>query len=145
MNTTYSAKPCEVARNWYVVDATGQHVGRLASRIAQILRGTHKPQFTPHVDTGDFVVVVNATQVEFTGRKLDTKFYHHYTGYPGGIRSISARMAREHDPELVLREAVAGMLPKNRLARQLIKKLKVYGGADHPHAAQAPQTLPDTF
>lgn len=145
MNTTYSAKPLEVARNWYVVDATGQNVGRLASRIATILRGKHKPQFTPHVDAGDFVVVVNASAIELTGRKLDTKFYHHYTGYPGGLKSVSARSLRVTDPERILREAVEGMLPKNRLARQLIKKLKVYGGAEHPHKAQAPLTLPDTF
>ncbi len=145
MNTTYSAKPGEITRDWYVVDAQGQNVGRLATRIATILRGKHKPQFTPHVDTGDFVVVINAGAVELTGRKMDTKFYHHYTGYPGGLKSISARQLRNTDPERIMREAVEGMLPKNRLARQLIKKLKVYPGAEHPHTAQAPKNLPDTF
>ncbi|MBA2320015.1 MAG: 50S ribosomal protein L13 [Deltaproteobacteria bacterium] len=144
MNTTYSAKTGEVARNWYVVDATGQTVGRLASRIATVLRGAHKPQFTPHIDTGDFVVVINAEKVELTGRKLDQKFYYHYTGYPGGLKGISARALRDTDPERMLRQAVEGMLPKNRLARQLITKLKVYAGAEHPHRAQVPQTLPDT-
>ncbi len=145
MNKTYSAKPGEVARNWYVVDATGLPVGRLASRIANVLRGCHKPQFTSHVDTGDFVVVINADKVEFTGRKLDQKFYHHYTGYPGGLRSISARALRQTDPERLLRQAVEGMLPKNRLSRQLITKLKVYAGTEHPHRAQSPQTLPESI
>jgi large subunit ribosomal protein L13 len=144
MNTTYSAKPGEVARSWYVVDATGQTVGRLATRIANVLRGVHKPQFTPHVDTGDFVVVVNADKIELTGRKLDQKFYFHYTGYPGGLKGISARALRATDPERMLRQAVEGMLPKNRLSRQLITKLKVYAGAEHPHRAQTPQNLPDT-
>jgi large subunit ribosomal protein L13 len=145
MNTTYSAKPGEVARNWYVVDATGVPVGRLASRIANVLRGSHKPQFTPHVDTGDFVVVINADKLALTGRKLDQKFYFHYTGYPGGLKGISARALRDTDPERMLRQAVEGMLPKNRLSRQLIGKLKVYAGAEHPHKAQTPQTLPENL
>jgi large subunit ribosomal protein L13 len=145
MNATYSAKPGEVARNWFVVDAKGLTVGRLATRIARVLRGKHKPQFTPHVDTGDFVIVVNAGEVELTGRKMETTFYHHYTGYPGGLKSASFRTVRANDPERILREAVEGMLPKNRLSRQLIKKLHVYGGAEHPHRGQAPQPLPDTL
>ena len=139
--STYSAKPGEIDRKWYVVDASEHNLGRLAARIAVILRGKHKPQFTPHVDGGDFVVVINASDVNLTGQKLDQKFYHHYTGHPGGLKSKVARVVRAEDPERMIRQAVAGMLPKNRLSRRLIKKLKVYGGADHPHAAQAPAPL----
>jgi large subunit ribosomal protein L13 len=139
---TWTAKPGEVERKWYVVDATDQTLGRLASRIAMVLRGKNKATFTPHVDTGDFVVVVNASKVALTGRKLDQKKYQHYSGYPGGLKTATARDVRVDDPERMFREAVKGMLPKNRLARQLIKKLRVYGGAEHPHAAQNPQTLP---
>lgn len=139
---TYSAKPGEVDRHWFVVDATNTELGRLATRIATILRGKHKPQFTPHVDTGDFVIVTNASRVLLTGRKLDTKHYYHYTGYKGGLKSVVARTVRAEDPERMIREAVKGMLPKNRLSRQLIKKLKVYGGGEHPHQAQAPNPLP---
>lgn len=138
---TYSAKPGEVDRRWYVVDASEHNLGRLATRIAEVLRGKHKPEFTPHVDTGDFVVVVNASQIGLTGRKATTKHYHAYSGYPGGLTSIPASTVREDDPERMLRQAVKGMLPKNRLSRQLIKKLKVYGGSEHPHAAQQPQPL----
>ena len=125
---TYSAKPGEIDRDWFVVDASDFELGRLATRIAHVLRGCHKPTFTPHVDTGDFVVVVNASQVKLTGRKLDQKHYHRYSGYPGGLKSIGARKVREEDPERMIRQAVKGMLPKNRLSRQIIKKLKVYGG-----------------
>lgn len=139
---TYSAKPGEVAQSWFVVDASRETLGRLASRIATVLRGKHKAQFTPHVDVGDFVVVVNASQVNLTGEKLDRKFYHRYSGYPGGLRSADARTVRADDPERMIREAVKGMLPKNRLAREQIKKLKVYGGSEHPHAAQNPQPFP---
>jgi len=139
---TYSAKPGEIARDWYVVDAAGIPLGRLATRIATVLRGKHKPQFTPHVDAGDFVIVINAGQVELTGTKLDAKKYYAYSGYPGGLKSITARELRTKDPERMLRDAVKGMLPKNRLASQLITKLKVYAGADHPHAAQKPAQLP---
>jgi len=140
--STESAKTSEVDRSWFVVDASDYNLGRLASKIATVLRGKHKASFTPHVDTGDFVVVVNASKVNLTGRKLDQKGYHHYTGYPGGLKDRTARQVREDDPERMIREAVKGMLPKNRLARVVIKKLKVYGGADHPHAGQAPQPLP---
>jgi large subunit ribosomal protein L13 len=140
--STFIAKPGEGERSWFVVDASEHNLGRLASRIATVLRGKHKVTFTSHVDTGDFVIVVNASKVNLTGRKLDQKGYHHYTGYPGGLKSRSARDIRAEDPERMIREAVKGMLPKNRLARQLIKKLRVYGGGDHPHAGQAPQPLP---
>jgi large subunit ribosomal protein L13 len=139
---TYSAKPGEIEREWFVVDASEHTLGRLASQIATILRGKHKPTFTPHVDTGDFVIVTNASQVRLTGRKLDQKLYHRHSGYPGGLRSIDARTVREDDPERMIQQAVKGMLPKNRLSRQLIKKLKVYAGSEHPHAAQQPKPLP---
>ncbi len=142
---TYSAKPGEVERSWYVVDASEHELGRLATRIATILRGKHKPQFTPHVDTGDFVIVVNASQVRLTGRKLVQKQYHSYSGYPGGLSSRDAQSVRQDDPEHMIVHAVKGMLPKNRLSRQLLKKLKVYGGAEHPHSAQAPQPMPNVL
>ena len=142
---TYSAKPGEVEASWYVVDAEGQTLGRLATRIATVLRGKHKPTFTPHVDTGDFVIVVNASKVELSGTKIDTKKYHRYSGYMGGLKSIVARTVRSEDPERMIQQAVKGMLPKNRLARQVIKKLKVYGGADHPHDAQQPQPFPSVL
>lgn len=140
---TYSAKPGEVAQSWFVVDADGETLGRLATRIATVLRGKHKPAYTPHVDTGDFVVVVNATQVHLSGEKLDRKNYYRYSGHPGGLKTTVARTVRSEDPERMIREAVKGMLPKNRLAREMIKKLKVYGGAEHPHAAQNPQPFPN--
>jgi len=139
---TYSAKPGEVDRQWYVVDASDYELGRLATRIATLLRGKHKPQFTPHVDTGDFVIVTNATQVRLSGKKLDRKHYYRYSGHPGGMKSADARTVRETDSERMIRQAVKGMLPKNLLSRQLIKKLKVYGGAEHPHAGQKPQPFP---
>jgi len=144
MNTslkTYSAKPGEVERNWYVVDAEDMVLGRLATRIASVLRGKHKAQFTPHVDAGDFVIVVNADKVKLTGNKLDDKNYYWHTGYPGGIKSRTAREMLAKKPEEVFRRAVWGMLPKNRLGRKLITKLKVYPGSEHPHAAQKPQPL----
>lgn len=143
--STYVAKPAEVERSWFVVDASEFELGRLATRIATVLRGKHKPTFTPHVDTGDFVVVINADKVKLTGRKLDTKHYHRYSGYPGGLRSVNARTVLAEDPERVIQQAVKGMLPKNRLSRQVITKLKVYGGGDHPHAAQKPQPFPNVL
>jgi large subunit ribosomal protein L13 len=139
---TYSAKPGEVSREWYVVDAAGMTLGRLATRVATVLRGKHKVEYTPHVDTGDFVVIVNANLINLTGRKVDQKFYHRYSGYPGGLTSVPARQVRAEDPDRMVRQAVKGMLPKNRLSRQIIKKLKVYGGPDHPHTAQDPKPLP---
>ena len=138
---TYTAKPGEIQRNWYVVDAAGKTLGRLATQIADTLRGKTKPQYTPHVDTGDFVVVVNAEKIAVTGNKLDQKRYYRHSGYPGGIRSRTLREQLERRPEEVLRIAVRGMLPKNRLARRQLLKLKIYAGAEHPHEAQAPKQL----
>jgi len=128
-------------RRWYVIDAEGKVLGRLATRIASVLRGKHKPTFTPHEDVGDFVVVVNAAGVRLTGQKLEDKVYRRHSGYPGGIRSITAARELQQHPERVLRQAVEGMLPKNRLGRQLATKLKIYTGQQHPHAAQQPQPL----
>src|SRR3954468_17450678 len=138
---TYTAKPGEIARNWYVVDADGQTLGRLATRIADTLRGKGKPRYTPHVDTGDFVVVVNADKIHVTGNKLDQKRYYRHSGYPGGIRSRTLREQLDRRPTEVLRVAVKGMLPRNLLARQQLTKLKIYAGPEHPHAAQAPTPL----
>jgi large subunit ribosomal protein L13 len=138
---TYNAKPGEVERRWYVVDADGQTLGRLATRIADTLRGKDKAQYTPHVDTGDFVVVVNAEKVLVTGNKLDQKRYYRHSGYPGGLRSRTLREQLERRPTEVIRKAVKGMLPRNRLARRQLAKLKVYAGPEHPHDAQAPQPL----
>ena len=138
---TYNAKPGEVARDWYVVDATGLTLGRLATQIADTLRGKRKPQYTPHVDTGDFVVVVNAEKIHVTGSKLDQKRYYRHSGYPGGLRSRTLREQLERRPTEVIRKAVKGMLPKNRLARQQLTKLKVYAGPDKPHASQKPRPL----
>ena len=138
---TFTAKQAEIERGWYVVDARGQTLGRLASKIAPILKGKHKTIYTPHLDCGDFVIVVNAEKVRVTGRKLDQKFYHRYSGYPGGLTSISLRDQLEKHPERVLQAAVRGMLPKNKLGRQMIKKLKIYAGNEHPHQAQQPTPL----
>jgi large subunit ribosomal protein L13 len=140
MKTTF-AKKDDIERKWYVVDAKGQILGRMASRIAAYLRGKHKAVFTPNVDTGDFIIVVNADQVSFTGNKLNDKMYQHHSGYIGGLKekSLKDRMAKE--PEKVIRDAVWGMLPKNRLGRAQIKKLKVYRGSEHGHAAQKPELL----
>jgi large subunit ribosomal protein L13 len=138
---TYNAKPGEVERRWYVVDADGQTLGRLATQIADTLRGKDKAQYTPHVDTGDFVVVVNAEKVAVTGNKLDQKRYYRHSGYPGGLRSRTLREQLERRPTEVIRKAVKGMLPKNRLAAKQLNKLKIYAGPEHPHEAQAPQPL----
>ena len=138
---TFSAKPAEVRRDWFVVDATGKTLGRLSTEIAHRLRGKHKPEYTPHVDTGDWVVVINAEKVALTGRKWDQKLYHRHSGYIGGLTSISAKNLKEKRPEDLVRFAVKGMLPKNRLGRKLFKKLKVYAGNAHPHEAQQPETL----
>ena len=138
---TYIAKPNDVQREWYVVDATGVTLGRLATQIASILRGKTKPQYTPHEDVGDFVVVINAEKVRVTGRKLDQKMYYRHTGYPGGIRSITLRNQLEKHPERVIEHAVKGMLPRGPLGRRQFKKLKVYAGAEHPHLAQMPKPL----
>ena len=139
--TTVSAKPAEVRREWYLVDATEKTLGRLASEIAHRLRGKHKPEFTPHVDTGDYIVVINAEKVRVTGNKAKGKIYHSHTGYPGGLKSISFEKLIEKAPERVIQNAVKGMLPKGPLGRAMFKKLKIYAGEEHPHAAQQPQEL----
>jgi large subunit ribosomal protein L13 len=139
---TYSAKPGEVDRNWWVVDAEGKNLGRLASEIADVLRGKKKPQYTPHVDTGDFVVVVNADKIAVTGKKMTDKLYHRHSGYPGGLTTESLGHLLSRRPTEVLRKAVKGMLPKNRIAAQQLTKLKIYAGPKHPHAAQRPEELP---
>ncbi|HEY8485892.1 MAG TPA: 50S ribosomal protein L13 [Limnochordales bacterium] len=141
-NRTPLVRPGELPRRWYVVDASGQVLGRLASRIASVLRGKHRPEFTPHVDCGDFVVVVNAEKVRLTGRKLDQKVYRRHTLYPGGLKEETARQLLQRHPDRLIRHAVWGMLPHNRLGRRIIRKLKVYAGPNHPHEAQKPQPLP---
>jgi large subunit ribosomal protein L13 len=138
---TFTGKTADIEREWFVVDAEGHTLGRLASTIAPILRGKHKPTYTPHLDCGDFVIIVNAEKVRVTGRKLDQKLYHRHSGYPGGLTSISLRDQLDRHPERVLQAAVKGMLPKNKLGRRMIKKLKVYAGASHPHQAQQPRSL----
>jgi large subunit ribosomal protein L13 len=141
VNKTYSPKPAEIERKWHVVDATDLPLGRLASEVAQILRGKHKPIFSPHLDCGDFVVVVNAEKVAVTSGKSKTKIYYRHSGYPGGIRAETFESLRDRRPEAIVERAVRGMLPKNRLGRKVIRKLKVYAGPDHPHEAQKPQPL----
>jgi len=138
---TFVAKESEVDKRWYLVDAKGKVLGRLATQIAMRLRGKHKPIFTPHADTGDFIVVVNADKVVLTGSKLDNKCYYRYSGYIGGLKKRSAKKLLETKPEEILRHAVRGMLPKNSLGRRQLKKLKIYAGPDHPHEAQKPQEL----
>ncbi len=138
---TYNAKKNEVERSWYIVDADNKVLGRVASKIATVLRGKHKPVFTRHVDTGDFVVVINAEKVHLTGNKLENKQYYRHSGYPGGLKVTNAKEMLEKKPENIIRYAVRGMLPKNRLGRQQFKKLKVYSGTDHPHKAQMPEEL----
>lgn len=138
---TYSAKPGEVAQNWLLVDANGQTLGRMATEISTRLRGKHKPEYTAHVDTGDFVVVINADKVKVTGRKATDKMYHSHSGFPGGIRSLSFAKLIQRSPEKVIQLAVKGMLPKTPLGRAMFKKLKVYAGTEHPHSAQQPQPL----
>ena len=136
---TYTAKPGEIQRDWYVVDAEGQTLGRLATRIADTLRGKGKPEYTPHVDTGDFVVVVNAEKIHVTGQKLDQKMVYRHSGYPGGLKTRTLREQLERRPTEVIRKAVKGMLPRNKLAAAQLTKLKVYAGPEHPHAPQAPK------
>lgn len=138
---TYSAKPHEVAQNWLLVDAQGQTLGRMATAIATRLRGKHKAEYTPHVDTGDFVVVINADKVRVTGNKTTDKMYHAHSGFPGGLKSISFEKLLERAPEKVVKLAVKGMLPRTPLGRAMFKKLKVYAGTEHPHSAQQPQTI----
>src|SRR5690606_12071589 len=143
MNRTYMAKPGSVQRKWYVIDAKGKTLGRLASQVAAVLRGKHKPQYTPHVDTGDFVIVVNADKVRLTGKKWDEKMYYFQRSHrPGGLRAFTARQLHQRDATRLVKLAVWGMLPHNRLGRKLFSKLKVYAGPDHPHAAQQPEEFP---
>lgn len=141
MKTTVSAKPESVKRDWFVVDATDKTLGRLATELARRLRGKHKPEYTPHVDTGDYLVIINAEKVRVTGNKAKGKIYYRHTGFPGGIKEMSFEKLIDHAPERVIQGAVKGMLPKGPLGRAMFAKLKVYVGAEHPHAAQQPQTL----
>jgi large subunit ribosomal protein L13 len=141
---TYSAKPREIEQSWYLVDAEGETLGRLATQIADVLRGKRKPAYTPHVDTGDFVVVVNAEKIHVTGNKLEQKIYYRHSGYPGGLRQRTLAEQLQRRPEEVIRKAVKGMLPKNRLAAAQLKKLKVYAGPEHPHEAQNPAPLKES-
>jgi len=138
---TFSAKPAEVRRDWYVVDATGKTLGRLSTEIARRLRGKHKPEYTPHVDTGDYIVVVNAKKIRVTGNKLKDKMYHHHTGYIGNLKSKNLETLLDEAPERVLQTAVKGMLPKGPLGRAMFRKLRVYAGPDHRHEAQQPKSL----
>lgn len=142
IHKTFVAKPADIEREWYVVDATDLTLGRLATQVASVLRGKHKPEYTPYEDVGDFVVVINADKVHVTGRKLDQKMYYHHTGYPGGIKSISLRKQLQKHPERVIEHAVKGMLPRGPLGRRQFKKLKVYAGSEHPHQAQLPKPMP---
>jgi large subunit ribosomal protein L13 len=138
---TYVTKKENVQREWYVVDAAGQTLGRLAAQVARMLRGKHKPTYSPSIDTGDYVIVVNAEKIHVTGRKLDQKIYYRYTGYPGGLREVTLRNLLQKHPTRVIEHAVRGMLPKNRLGRRMFKQLKVYAGPEHPHEAQQPESL----
>lgn len=138
---SYMAKPNEVEKKWYIVDAEGKSLGRLSSEVAKILRGKHKPEYTPHVDSGDFVIVLNAEKVALTGKKLDQNFYTYHTGHPGGLKQISFRRMMQEKPEQLIYHAVKGMLPKTRLGRQMLKKLRVYTGTTHTHEAQQPEAL----
>ena len=141
LQRTYSPKPGDLTRNWHVVDAANARLGRLASQVAHVLRGKHKPTFAPHVDGGDYVIVINAELIAVTGRKEVDKMYYRHSGYPGGLSELSLGEMREKLPERIIHTAVKGMLPKNKLGRQMIRKLKVYAGPDHPHAAQNPVPL----
>ena len=138
---TFSAKPESVERDWYIVDATDKTLGRLATEIAVRLRGKHKPVYTPHVDTGDYIVVVNAEKVRVTGNKESHKMYYRHTEFPGGIKEINFAKLKDHKPEMALEKAVKGMMPRNPLGRAMLRKLKVYAGAEHPHTAQQPKEL----
>ena len=141
MKKTYVTKPEDIQRDWYVVDASGQTLGRLATEIARIVRGKHKPIYSPGLDVGDYVVVINADKIHVTGAKLDQKMYYRHSGYPGGLTEVPLRRMLETHPTRVIKYAVRGMLPKNRLGRRMIKKLKVYAGSEHPHDAQRPEPL----
>ncbi len=139
--TTYTAKPSDIKQDWYIVDASGKTLGRLATEIAKRLRGKHKPEYTPHMDTGDYIIVINAKEVKVTGNKVTDKIYHHYTGFPSGLESISFDKLIDKKPEMVIEKAVKGMLPKGPLGRDMYRKLKVYPSAEHKHSAQQPKAL----
>lgn len=141
MKKTYSAKKGDITRQWHIVDAEDAVLGRMASKVAHILKGKHKPIYTPSIDTGDHVVIINAKKVKLTGKKLENKIYWRHSGYTGGIKSKTAGDIMEKNPEKVIRHAIAGMLPKNTIGRKMIKKLKIYAGSDHPHTAQQPKPL----
>ncbi len=143
--TTYNAKPGELERHWYIVDADGETLGRLATRLADTLRGKRKPQYTPHVDTGDFVVVINCERIRVTGKKLTDKIYYRHSGYHGGLRERTLQQMLDDRPEEVIRLAVKGMLPRNKLGRAQLRKLKIYAGAQHPHEAQQPVQMPKSL
>lgn len=138
---TYVTKPSDIERRWWVVDAEGQTLGRLASKIAPYLSGKNKPTYTPNLDTGDFVIVINCDKIQVTGRRLDQKLYHRHSGYPGGIKSVPLREMLQKHPDRVIKIAVKGMLPSSALGRQMLKKLKIYAGSEHPHAAQKPEVM----
>jgi len=137
---TFQAKSQEVSRKWHILDAKGATLGRLATQAATLLRGKHKPTFTPHIDTGDHVIVVNAQEIRLTGKKMKKKMYHHQSGYPGGLKSVTAEQVMEKKPTEVVNKAIRGMLPKTPLGKQMARKLRVYAGAEHPHSAQSPGT-----
>ncbi len=139
--TTYTAKPSDIKRDWYIVDASGKTLGRLASELAKRLRGKHKPEYTPHMDTGDHIIVINAKEVKVTGNKFTDKTYNHYTGFQGGLKSITFDKLINKKPEMIIEKAVKGMLPKGPLGRDMYRKLKVYPGAEHKHSAQQPKVL----
>jgi large subunit ribosomal protein L13 len=138
---TYSPKPADVERKWYIVDAQDAVLGRLAVKVANVVRGKHKPMWAPHADVGDFVVIINADKVRMTGRKEDTKVYYHHSGYPGGLKATPFRRMQAKRPEFIISEAIRGMLPSNRLGRKVLKHVKIYASAEHPHAAQSPEKL----
>jgi large subunit ribosomal protein L13 len=138
---TISAREQDIQRDWYVIDAQGQTLGRLATQVATLLRGKHKPTYTPHVDCGDYVIIVNAEKIHVTGQKMTQKNYYRHSGYPGGIKQVTLRDQLQKFPDRVVEQAVRGMLPKNRLGRRMFKKLKVYAGSDHPHQAQQPKSI----
>jgi large subunit ribosomal protein L13 len=141
LQRTYTPKPKDIERDWWIVDAEGKTLGRLASQIATILKGKHKPIYTPHLDTGDFVIIVNAEKIRVTGKKMQDKYYHRHSGYPGGLTSFNLEDTLERHPERPVTLAIKGMMPKNALGRQMLKKLKVYAGTEHPHEAQQPKPL----
>ncbi|MCL1924387.1 MAG: 50S ribosomal protein L13 [Defluviitaleaceae bacterium] len=145
MRTTYQVKESEIERKWYVIDAQGQTLGRLSAQVSKMLMGKHKPTYTPHLDTGDYIIIINADKIHTTGKKLDQKLYRKHTGHPGGLRETTLRVMQQKKPEYVIMHAVKGMLPKKALGAKMLKKLRVYKGGEHPHAAQNPETITLTY